>query len=125
MRPDRSRISGFSTYLILDIFLVVFGLILLLDGIPLPSIGFAEAFILAIVGLILIGAPITFTRRIGFVVFFVGSYFAFRSVGFISVAYLRYGLACFLLVVGIIGIVRDIRTENAQNNSNEEDETSL
>ena len=111
MRFVRRGTPGLGPHTVIDVFLIAFGILLLLGIIPLPEVSFFHGFVLAIVGILMVAVPTAMVRRIGFMTLLLGAYIVFRNVGFISTEYLRYGFACFLILAGSVSIAHDVMSE--------------
>lgn len=107
MRPVRREVPGFGPHTIIDVLLIAFGITLLVGIVSLPEISFFHGLVLAIAGALMVAVPFGMVRRLGFLALLLGTYIVCRHVGFVSTEYLRYGLACFLLLIGSIGVARD------------------
>ena len=108
MRIVRGGTPGLGPHTVIDAFLIAFGVLLLFGIIPLPEVSFFHGFVLAIVGILMVAVPTAMVRRIGFMALLLGTYIVFRSAGFISTEYLRYGFACFLVLVGSVSVAHDV-----------------
>ncbi len=123
MRFIHRDTPGFGVHTAVDALLIASGFVLLLNIFPLPEIGLLYSLALAITGLLLISVPISLLRRVGFLALLLGAYLVFRLAGIISTEYLRYGFACFLLLVGVMGVVWDATQRSGDDNIEEEAES--
>ncbi|HCR55450.1 TPA: hypothetical protein DIV49_00605 [Candidatus Saccharibacteria bacterium] len=105
---------------IIDILLFLFGLTLAFGWITLPLVNFTYSFGLAIAGLFLLAVPFWPTRLLGLSVLLVGTYLVLRNADIISVQYLQYGLACFLLVIALVDGVRGVINSPRKDPSEQE-----
>lgn len=107
MPLNRRRYEGWGLHTIVDVLLLAGSLALLFGWLTIPQLSLSYALPMAVIGIILVAVPLKFIRRVGFVATLVGTYSVLHDTGVISVEYLRYGLAGFLLLVATISIVRD------------------
>lgn len=123
MRIVRRGTPGLGPHTVIDVFLIAFGVLLLIGFISLPQVSFFHGFVLAFIGILMVAIPTTMVRHIGFMALLLGAYIVLRNAGLLSTEYLRYGFACFLILVGSISVAHDIKS--APTNTGLDEEGSL
>ncbi len=89
--------------------LLLVGVLLVVDLLPLPEISFVVGLGSAVVGLILLAVPFGAVRRIGFISLILGTYVTLREADIVQLDYVRYGLGIVLIAAGLIGVLRDLK----------------
>jgi hypothetical protein len=104
---QKAHVNKIGAHSIFDMLMVIVGIMLAFNWMQLPSLNLFYSMVLAFAGIIFVAVPVRTVRHASMFAALLGVYLVFRNMGLIDVAYLQYGLAIILIVVGVVNLVRD------------------